>query len=192
MLSRAFTTFPELETKRTRLSRIFLSDVSDFLDIYMDRVKNSSTGSETDLKTATVDKEQVLGYLRSWEDDYNNAVQISWGIRLKESNKFVGRIYLCNIVGNEASGYKVEIGYYISPTYWNCGYATEAVGEIVRYGFSAMNIKRFQAEILPENTASIRVCQKAGFINEGTLYNYAFYNIYENSLKTIVMMAITK
>jgi len=61
---------------------------------------------------------------------------------------------------------------------------------IVEYGFYKMGIIRFQAEIIPENIASIRVCEKIGFQNEGLLNQYAFYNNNGNCFKSVVMMGL--
>ena len=114
-----------------------------------------------------------------------------WGMELKSERKVIGRIYLYDIVGSESAGYRADVGYSVSAPYWRQGYAAEALRRIVNYGFSSLRVIRFQAEIMPENTASLRVCEKAGFHAEGTLRKYAFYSNNGNCFRDIVLMALT-
>ena len=46
---------------------------------------------------------------------------------------------------------------------------TEAVREVVRYGFEELSLYRLEANHFPRNPASGRVLEKAGFIREGLL-----------------------
>lgn len=74
-----------------------------------------------------------------------------------------------NVVG--AAGFKgrpdaegtVEIGYGVAPACRGQGYATEAVQALVGWAFSHPEVKRVVAECAPDNPASIRVLDKAGF-----------------------------
>jgi len=59
------------------------------------------------------------------------------------------------------------LGYITHPDHRGKGYTTEAVKLLVDYLFRAKNIVRVQAECSPENKASIRVLEKAGFTYEG-------------------------
>jgi [ribosomal protein S5]-alanine N-acetyltransferase len=46
---------------------------------------------------------------------------------------------------------------------------TEVVKEIIRYGFNELALRRIYAFVFPDNKASMRVLEKAGFIFEGIL-----------------------
>ncbi len=61
------------------------------------------------------------------------------------------------------------IGYRILPAERGKGYCTEAVKILVDYLFLSKTIVRVQAQTNPENTASIRVLEKAGFVREGKM-----------------------
>lgn len=63
----------------------------------------------------------------------------------------------------------VEIGYGTDPAFWNQGYTTEAVIALVNWALSQPGITRVEAETEPDNAASQRVLQKAGFVPTGTL-----------------------
>lgn len=72
-------------------------------------------------------------------------------------------------------GKLVDIGYFIDRRYWGLGYTTEAMREVVRFGFEEDGVYRFGAGCLRENAASERVMQKCGFIKEGELREYQWH-----------------
>lgn len=45
---------------------------------------------------------------------------------------------------------------------------------MTRFGFEELELHRIQALVLPENPASLRVLEKAGFQKEGLLKKYPF------------------
>ena len=61
------------------------------------------------------------------------------------------------------------LDYWIGKPYWNCGYATEALRALAKYGFEDLLLHRVQGFSLSRNPASIRVMQKAGLRKEGHL-----------------------
>jgi len=67
------------------------------------------------------------------------------------------------------SGGQVEIGYGLIDTYWNKGYATEAVGVIVKWALNQPGVKYVEAEAEPDNIASIRVLEKNNFVLTGEM-----------------------
>jgi RimJ/RimL family protein N-acetyltransferase len=61
------------------------------------------------------------------------------------------------------------IGYAVLPNERRKGYGSEAIEIIVDYLFLTKNIVRIQAETHPENIASQKVLEKAGFKKEGII-----------------------
>ncbi len=59
----------------------------------------------------------------------------------------------------------LELGYAIDPAQWGRGLATEVAGPIVKYGFDA-GLTEITASLDTANTASARVLEKLGFVNE--------------------------
>ena len=59
------------------------------------------------------------------------------------------------------------LGYWIGEPFQGRGYTTEAVRLISRFAFSGLQLHRVEAACLPENIASRRVLEKAGFVREG-------------------------
>lgn len=62
-----------------------------------------------------------------------------------------------------------ELGYWLGEPFWNNGYSTQAVRNIVAYGFNTLDLVRIYAGVFEHNKASRRVLEKAGFVLEGIL-----------------------
>lgn len=56
------------------------------------------------------------------------------------------------------------IGYSLDDEYWHQGYATEAVKASIYYLKEHFNITKYYAYIDPENSASIRLIRRLGFV----------------------------
>ena len=62
---------------------------------------------------------------------------------------------------------RAELGYWIGVPYWGRGYASEAAGAVIRYGFDSLNLNRIYAHHLARNPTSGRVLLKSGMLREG-------------------------
>lgn len=62
---------------------------------------------------------------------------------------------------------RAELGYWLGADAWGQGIATEAAGALVDFGFSELGLARIYAHVLEGNTASCRVLEKIGMLNEG-------------------------
>lgn len=49
------------------------------------------------------------------------------------------------------------------------GYMTEALKEVIDYGFGKLNLHRIQAMVDNSNTPSVRLLNRFGFTKEGTM-----------------------
>ncbi|MGE5771676.1 MAG: GNAT family N-acetyltransferase [Hyphomicrobiales bacterium] len=56
-----------------------------------------------------------------------------------------------------------ELGYWLGVSYWNKGYATEALHALIDYAFTDLTHKALQAGARVTNPASRRVLEKCGF-----------------------------
>jgi RimJ/RimL family protein N-acetyltransferase len=56
-----------------------------------------------------------------------------------------------------------DLGYWFGKAYWNCGYATEALMGILHFAFEYLHVAEAKATAFPDNIASMRVLEKAGF-----------------------------
>jgi RimJ/RimL family protein N-acetyltransferase len=60
----------------------------------------------------------------------------------------------------------IDLGFRLARSSWGLGFATEAVSAWVRMAFDNLQLPRLGAFTHPENGASIRVLEKAGFRSE--------------------------
>jgi len=76
---------------------------------------------------------------------------------------------LCGAVGLHFADLhrRAELGYWIGVPFWGKGYATEAAGAAVAFGFETLRLRRIYAHHFSENTASQRVLEKIGMRHEG-------------------------
>ena len=73
--------------------------------------------------------------------------------------KNIGYVQLCKL--DEGT---LEIGYHIAKNFTGKGYATEAVKAFLPAIVKKLNIKEVYGICLAENTASVRVLEKCGFV----------------------------
>jgi ribosomal-protein-alanine N-acetyltransferase len=62
-----------------------------------------------------------------------------------------------------------KMGYCLDDAVWGQGFATEAAGALLQWGFDTLDLNRVQSETDTRNTASSRVLEKLRFARDGTL-----------------------
>jgi RimJ/RimL family protein N-acetyltransferase len=67
----------------------------------------------------------------------------------------------------EAAHRRGELGYWIGLPFWGNGFATEASGALMMFGFRDLDLNRIQARHMTRNPASGRVMEKLGMSAEG-------------------------
>ncbi len=89
----------------------------------------------------------------------------------------------CHVIGSIALGTVVWaafrscfLGYKLDRDYLNRGYMTGAVGLVVDYAFRELRLHRVEANVMPRNSASLRVLEKNHFQNEGLARHYLNIN----------------
>jgi len=64
------------------------------------------------------------------------------------------------------------VGYYVGAAFAGRGYMTEGLGLALRHAFLRLGLHRLEADIEPDNAASIRLVRRAGFRREGLARRY--------------------
>jgi len=110
--------------------------------------------------------EQFANYLsRCQRDDYEGLL-----VCQKNDDAIVGSINLSQIFrGGFQSAY---LGYQVGAPFAGQGYMTEALQLVLRYAFNKMKLHRLEANIQPNNAASIALVKRAGFTKEGYSQRY--------------------
>ena len=85
----------------------------------------------------------------------------------KESGRIIGR---CGLHNWNQDHCRAEIGYVMSDEeFKRKGLMTEAVAAILEFGFTKLKLNRIDAMVGADNTASLRIIEKSGFVKEGVL-----------------------
>ena len=101
----------------------------------------------------------------AWFAGGGDGRRVSLVARHGSSGGVVGVINISEIVrGGFQSAY---LGYYGMAAYAGRGLMTEAMRLAVRYAFDELGLHRVEANIQPENLASIALVRRAGFRKEG-------------------------
>jgi RimJ/RimL family protein N-acetyltransferase len=82
----------------------------------------------------------------------------------RETGKWLGFVGL-NFVGpgiDEIPDHEVEIGWWVTPSKWGKGYASEGAAALVEEGLGRLGFERIIARLQPANLASARVAEHIG------------------------------
>ncbi len=93
------------------------------------------------------------------------AASRSFSFLIFSENVLVGQITMGGVIFGALRG--AHIGYWIDRNHANKGLTTDAVNTLTRFGFEVLGLHRIEINVRPENDASCRVAQKAGYIYEG-------------------------
>lgn len=91
---------------------------------------------------------------------------LSWVITRSGEDHLIGT---CAVFAIHRDSRRAEIGYGLARPYWGRGYATEAMRAVLSHAFGELDLRRLEADIEPANTASQRVLERLGFVEEGYL-----------------------
>ena len=139
-----------LETKRLLLRPLTMED---FEAVHSwagnpDNVRYMSWGPNS--------KEQTKDFLRMIKPGKDFAIV------LKETGEVLGS---CGIYPDAAED-TGELGWILHKDYWKRGYGTEAGGELIRYGFADLGLRRIFAPCVAVNYGSYRVMERNGMRRE--------------------------
>lgn len=70
-----------------------------------------------------------------------------------------------------------EVGYDLNPDYRGKGYMSEAMKEILSFARSDMEIKYVTACIYPDNSGSVRIAERLGFVFNGEMKDEIFRGV---------------
>ena len=157
--------FPHLETKNLVLRAATDADTLALFQVFAD----NEVMRYHDLEPPT-HLEQVQGLIYRWSDRFTNNQGIRWGIARKIDNLLVGS---CGY--RYKSPFLAELGYELAKPHWRQGIMTEALKEVIQYGFGPVGLNRIEAMVMRDNVASIELLRKLGFVEEGVLREYGYW-----------------
>jgi ribosomal-protein-alanine N-acetyltransferase len=167
MLAINFSPFPNLETERLFLRRVDVKDVNEIIAL-----RSNPETMKYIPRPLVKTIEDALEHIAMMDAKIENNEGINWAITQKDNPKLIGVIGHYRI---KPEHYRAEIGYMLLPEFSGKGIISEAVKEVVNYGFKGMQLHSIEAVIDPENNASAKVLEKNGFVKEAHLKENEFF-----------------
>jgi ribosomal-protein-alanine N-acetyltransferase len=164
-----FGAFPLIKTRRLTLRRMTPEDAAFYLGLFSDRdvVELTSFEAPRGIEGAT---EELLEYcVQPFEENKG----IRWGIERNEVPGLIGTIGYHHWV---KEAFRASVGYDLVASSRRQGFMTEALSEVLRFGFMEMRLNKVEAHVNPGNKPSIRLLQKLGFIQEGVMRCDTFFH----------------
>ena len=110
-----------------------------------------------------IDPTEALHFITNY-DHYDRYGYGRWTVRHRRDDLYLG---FCGLRFHPGSG-ATDLGFRLAREHWGRGYATEAAGACLRYGFGALGLPRIIGRARRANRASIRVLEKIGMTLQGT------------------------
>jgi ribosomal-protein-alanine N-acetyltransferase len=149
-----------LKTKRLDLKPVSANDIENIYQLQcLEETARFNTSAIPNSSNDTKIK------VEKWiaENNKENIRQFTFVVKLIEENKFIGLIGLN--LGKEH--YKnAEVWFQYDFKFWNKGYATESLREIINFGFENLKLHRIEAGCAVKNLGSINVLEKVGMLRE--------------------------
>jgi ribosomal-protein-alanine N-acetyltransferase len=149
---------PTLTTERLVLRPATQADVPFVLSLFS-RSETNRYSSYEDISTAEEAQRLFDAFLKPGSETHFRLVA-----DLRGSGEAVGTLGLYSY---SETNRRAELGYDLLREHRGRGLMTEAVEEVLRYGFEELGLNRVEATTDPENAASLRVLEKTGFTCEG-------------------------
>ncbi len=174
-----------LETERLRLRDHKMEDLDTHHRLFSDK---ESMHYLEDIMTNSIEesRENLLAAI----DDINNPKRTKYFLRMEDRNtkEHIGEIGY-TVTDFTPVGKLVHLGYFTYPKYWNKGYTTEALKEIMRFAFEDNEVFRITTGCIKENIGSERVMEKCGMLKEA---EYKMMEWHDGRMKDRVSYRILK
>jgi len=148
---------PRLATERLVMRSLTLRDVAAIVALADD--------GDGALKPAAMPhpftRETALGWIEDAHDERMRGAGLTYGIERRSDSVLLGAASLMT----DLDGRRGEIGFWIGQSFWNQGYATEAVHRVLDHAFGIIGLEEVVAVRLSDNAASLRVQTKLGLVD---------------------------
>lgn len=150
---------PNLETPQLLLRKLSLADADDLFQVFSDEETTNYVPREKH-----ADKMVTSSHLENLIKRMDEGISFVWSVSDKIDNRVIGTVNLYFKRDRAAS-----IGAVIISERWGKGIATEALKEIIDFGFNKMKLIRIEGKCESNNIASEKMLKKLGMTYEGTL-----------------------
>ena len=155
-----------ITTKRLKLRSPRYPDLNDMVEMDIKEDVQKYLYLTTQTSVAKPEKASLRKRLKEIIKSGDQKGGAIWVIEDKYSGHFIGLISLELAPAIN----KMSLSFRLKPEIWRHGYATEAVRAVVEFAFDKLMFGELSALIHPDNIASQRVIEKAGFRRDGLLF----------------------
>jgi|GEM_PF-91495 len=152
---------PVLTAERLVLRRIVPEDAAEIFAIFSDPQVTRYT-TRPPLQTMA----EAAALQEEYEACFRARTFLEWGIARKLDDQLIGTVTMFHW---DRSQGRAEIGYNLARASWGQGWAGEAVGRLVAFGFDQLELRRWEADVDPRNQRSLDLLERLGFRREGYL-----------------------
>lgn len=160
--------FPVIETPRLILRELTLEDTDTILFLRSD-IRTTQYLDRDRMRSI----EEARAQIQFLNTSFLKFDSVTWGIELKSETKLIGTIGYHRL---DKPHYRAEMGYMLDPFYWRQGYMSEALQAVINFGFNEMHCHTLEAQVNPNNDASIKILEKFNFVREAYFKENYLYN----------------
>ena len=128
-----------------------------------------------DIATSTIEESKRNLQNAINEIDQPNRKFYFLRIEEKDSKEHIGEIGY-TVTKFTPLGKLVGMGYFIRPKFWNKGYTTEALHELIRFAFEENDVLRISCGCIKDNIGSEKVMMKCGMIKEAEFKSFIWHD----------------
>ncbi len=111
-------------------------------------------------------RDQAAEYLADIGRGAADRTFVQWAIADVTTDAFLGTV---TFYGWDRTHRRAALGFLLGRAHWGRGLASDAVRTALAFAFAEMNLHRVEADVDPENGASLRLLARLGFREEGRL-----------------------
>ena len=162
--------FPTLHTPRLLLRQILPSDAAALFANYSNATAMSLFGSDPLTELAQAHKLiETFEAARNWPNP-----GIRFAITLKSQPELM--LGSCGIFKQNRAWHSAILGYDVALSMRGLGIGKEAVSAVLDWAFVALKLNRVEAQVHPENIASMRLLTQLGFLREALQREAGFWD----------------
>lgn len=160
--------FPVLETPRLLLREIVPADAPALFAIHGNAERMRWFGADPlpDVAAAA----RLVDIFAGWRKLANPGTR--WGLQLKGGGALIGS---CGLFSWNRGWRKCSIGYELDAASEGQGLMREALAAMLDWGFAEMQLNRIEAQVHPQNEASLKLAAGLGFVQEGRLRQLGYW-----------------
>ncbi len=152
---------PTLTGRRIALRPLTVDDVPSLFAIFSDPEvmrywSSPPLGEESEARQMVADIER----------GFEKRTFFQWGLCRRDDGVVIGT---CTLWQLDAENLRCEIGFALGRAHWGHGYMSEALAVLLDFAFSELGLRRLEADVDPQNAASIALLERLGFRREGHL-----------------------